>query len=315
MASSRPSAFILDDDDDWGSFTPLSSSLSRAPAPLSSRSSVSSGEFNVNAFSTVGAVIAGGGGGAKREIWIFEGSKRPCLGKVGNAKFCVKECERDTTFCGTGRHVSKFSVNKDGAYIHVTENQVYCDPCLDLSVLFEGQRAKLMSMTQTAADWDRDIKNISKGQFPAWLENNDSTEKVHVLDAEDQASLNLLSPMASEVKQGIFEMFPSFSFESETSNDSKEGSEEFEENETLLRISKLEKRLLQLRAKLTRPFTDIEASYTVLISDIQRIHGRLKSVMTMMGTAQTSDGTGYSTVWSALQGLSEKVKMLFDSRS
>jgi hypothetical protein len=234
---------------------------------------------------------------------------------VGKAKFCVKECERDTTFRCTGRHVSKFSVSKDGAYIHVTENQVYCAPCLDRSTLSEVQRAKLMSMTQTAADWDRDIKNINKGQFPAWLNDKDSEEKAPVLDEEDQTSLNLLLPMASEVKQGIFEMFPSLSFESVAPEDSKEGSEVSEENEALLHISKLEKRLSQLKSKLTQPFTDIEASYTVLILDIHHIHGRLKSVMMMVGTAQTLDDTSHSTVWSALHGLSGKVKMLFDNHS
>ncbi len=58
MSSIRPSALVLDDDDDWGTFTPVGS-LSRQPSSSVSRSSGGSGEYNV--FSAVGAVIAGGG--------------------------------------------------------------------------------------------------------------------------------------------------------------------------------------------------------------------------------------------------------------
>jgi hypothetical protein len=60
MASSRPSALVLDDEDDWGSFSPPVSQSSRISAPSSSRSSAPSGEYN--AFALVGSVIAGGGG-------------------------------------------------------------------------------------------------------------------------------------------------------------------------------------------------------------------------------------------------------------
>jgi len=106
MASSRPSAFILEDDDDWGTLSPLPSTMSR----LSSTSSlVSSGEF---------LAIAGGGGG-KRELWVIDADKSPCLGKVGanNNKFCVKPRLEGLLHCGKGRHSVKFQPTKNVAYI------------------------------------------------------------------------------------------------------------------------------------------------------------------------------------------------------
>jgi len=99
MASSRPSAFILEDDDDWGTLSPLPSTMSR----LSSTSSlVSSGEW-----------------GGKRELWVIDADKSPCLGKVGanNNKFCVKPRLEGLLHCGKGRHSVKFQPTKNVAYI------------------------------------------------------------------------------------------------------------------------------------------------------------------------------------------------------
>jgi hypothetical protein len=54
MASSRPTPFVIDEDEDWGSFSSPVSSASRP-----SSTSTTSGEFN--AFSFVGSAISGGG--------------------------------------------------------------------------------------------------------------------------------------------------------------------------------------------------------------------------------------------------------------
>ena len=60
MSSIRPSALVLDDEDDWGTFSPVASAMSRQPSSSLSRSSVASGEYNM--FAGVGSGIAGGGG-------------------------------------------------------------------------------------------------------------------------------------------------------------------------------------------------------------------------------------------------------------
>jgi hypothetical protein len=58
MSSVRPSTLVIDDDD-WASLSPAPSTSTHQPASSLSRSSTSSGEYNM--FSALGSVIAGGG--------------------------------------------------------------------------------------------------------------------------------------------------------------------------------------------------------------------------------------------------------------
>jgi hypothetical protein len=60
-----------------------------------------------------------GGGGGKRDLWVIDADKSPCLGKVGanNNKFCVKPRLEGLLHCGKGRHSVKFQPTKNVAYI------------------------------------------------------------------------------------------------------------------------------------------------------------------------------------------------------
>jgi hypothetical protein len=72
MASSRPSAILIDDEDDWGFVSPPSSS--RPTSSRTASSGISSGEFN--AFAVIGATITVGG--AKRDVWVYDGDNGLC---------------------------------------------------------------------------------------------------------------------------------------------------------------------------------------------------------------------------------------------
>jgi hypothetical protein len=191
MSSIRPSALVLDDEDDWGTFSPVASAMSRQPSSSLSRSSVASGEYNM--FSAVGSVIAGGG--IKRELWIFrEDVSKLCLGKVGTSKFCIKPVEPGKLSCATARHAQKVTIDKDRAYIRATEFQVCCTPTLPLTGFSKVQLAKLTSTENTASEWESIFKLVDEGSFPEWLQDlNTSTQ-----EEEDLTSLGeLLSPPAS----------------------------------------------------------------------------------------------------------------------
>ncbi len=310
MASSRPAPFVIDDDDDWGTFSPPASSLGRSASLLSSRSSASSGEYNV--FSAVGSSVAGGG--ITRELWFLDVNKHPCLGKVGVAKFCAKECEKGKTSCGTVRHVSKFSVKRDGAYIHASENQVFCAPCLELGGFSDSQRAKLLSLSKTTAEWNLLIKSLTDGDVPEWLEESESkTNDVDDL-SEGPGSLQLLSPMASDAKHGVFLEFPNFSFDSESSENME--TEEVVEGESAIakKLVKLEQRVSVLKLKLARPFTDIEASYALVVADIGKINERLKALLTGVGPPVAVEGRNQVPVWSAIKGLYERFTLISNEK-
>jgi hypothetical protein len=190
MASSRPASFQLDDDDDWGNISPLPSSTSH---PSSTLSAVSSGEFN--AFTSAGIAVAGGGG-PKRELWVWEESNLPCLGKVGtHNKFCIKARLEGLLHCGTGRHSSKFQALKGKGYIRVTDNLAYSLPTLDLDQFSAAQQEKILRWSFQASDWETDIKAIAKGDFPEWF--SEIVDQDDVASAKDeQDSVELLSPMS-----------------------------------------------------------------------------------------------------------------------
>jgi hypothetical protein len=134
------------------------------------------------------------------------------------------------------------------------ENQVYEAPSLVMDQLTDLQREKILKLTFQAAEWEVDLKAIENGNLPPWLTEFLEDEEEEILK-EVQDSEELITPMAARVQQGVFDMIHTFSFDST-------GSVENEENNDGL--FKVEKKILKLKDKLTRPFLDINASYTVI---------------------------------------------------
>ncbi len=74
-------------------------------------------------------------------------------------------------------------------------------------------------------------------------------------------------------------------------------------NPALKKITKLEQKMTSLKVKLTRPFTDIEASFVLLVDDINKINARLKELFTGVGASVSVEGKGQIFVWAAIQTL------------
>jgi hypothetical protein len=282
MASSRPAALVLgDDDDDWGVLSSLPSSTSRVST---TSSAVASGEFN--AFTSIGVSVAGGG--PKRELWVFSEDKSPCLGKVGvnNNKFCVKPRLEGLLHCGTGRHSVKFQPEKDVAYIKVTENQVYSSPVLALDQFTPSQKEKILKWSFQAAEWEADLKAFADGAPPSWMVEILESEDEHS-EKEEQVSVDLITPSGARAKQGVFDIIPTFSFDSLK-------SDEFEDKEDIgdesvvptadSKLLKMEAKILKLKGKLTRPFLDIDASYTIMVKDVHKLHDKIKTIGNYVGS-------------------------------
>jgi hypothetical protein len=86
-------------------------------------------------------------------------------------------------------------------------------------------------------------------------------------DSKSQTS-ELLSLSTSKIKSSIFDIMPTFSFESTTSEAQLADQDNVMEGQIL----KVENRLESLKSKLARPFLDIETSFTVLVSDLGNLH-------------------------------------------
>jgi len=305
MASSRPTPFVIDSDEDWGTFLAPPQSLSSRPT---STSSAATGEFN--AFSFVGSAISRGG--SKRLLWVFQEEKHPCLGKVGssNNKMCIRSRVEGFNHCGTARHSEKHQVDRDVALIHVTDQQVFTSPVWPLTEVSAEQKNKILLIQQSAEDWEKDFKTLELGEDPEWLVQIKGQEDADAPStAAEQESVQLLSPVAARSKQGCFEIVPTFSFES-TSFDDVETEEGILQEDTQVRLVKVESKLHQLKAKLGRPFLDIDASYAVMVSDLQKLHDPVKSLSVMIGPFSTVVKSPNATMSRIIQSSMDKIQEL-----
>ena len=248
--------------------------------------------------------------GSKRTLWVLsEDATTPCLGRVGiNNKFCVKACLEEKSHCGVNRHASKFDVVPDTAYIRSTNNQVMSSPMLDLTHLFRVQRVRLLAASMSAADWEICFHRIQQGDLPDWL--TEELEEEVFVRKDDSHSMQLLSPVATKEKHGIFKIVPTFSFESTSSDEDKLDEDMDNLESTEGQVKKLKDKLLVLKGKLARPFFDIDASYNVLTSDLIKIHEKVKSVAGSIGTIRSSETIGH---W--IDTIAMKIKALEDSKN
>ena len=204
-----------------------------------------------------------------------------------------------------GMPPSLFLVGPNVAYIRANEHQVHCTPVLPLDGLNQAQRDKLCSMAFTLTDWESIFGSIQSGHLPVWLVELENIQSEEEAVPDD---LQLLTPMASRDKHGVFDIVPSFSFEST-------GEEQFEEKEGIsddvdARLLKVEGRLISLKSKITRPFLDIDASYSALSADVHKLFDKIKLLTIAVGPIQRMDSVNAS-----LKAVSSKVALLEEFKS
>jgi chromosome segregation ATPase len=107
----------------------------------------------------------------------------------------------------------------------------------------------------------------------------------------------------------VFDIVPTFSFDStdlDEMNEEKEGkTEDIQE-----RMIKVEGKLVSLKSKLTRPFLDIDASYSVLSADVHKLYDKIKLLTIAIGPVQRLDSINMS-----VKGISSKVALLEEFKS
>jgi len=179
---------------------------------------------------------------------------------------------------------------------------------LDLTHLSRVQHVRLLAASMSAADWEICFHRIQQGDLPDWL-TEELEEEVFVRQ-DDSHSVQLLSPVATKEKHGIFKIVPTFSFESTSSDEDKLDEDMDNLESTEGQVKKLKDKLLVLKGKLARPFFDIDASYNVLTSDLIKIHEKVKSVAGSIGTIRSSETIGH---W--IDTIAMKIKALEDSKN
>jgi hypothetical protein len=224
---------------------------------------------------------------------------------------CIKICATGNMTCGILSHVNKCNVLEQSAFIYASDTSVYSSPYLQVDVLSKPQVAKFASMKQTAREWEKEVNRINAGEFPEWLldkEDVNFQENEQDNISNKEPAMDLLSPVACERKQGIFDIVPSLSFDSASSDKSLESC--VVEASLEDKVATLDVHLRRLRDKLVRPFNDIEASYVTLVGDMNKINSRVKELFTSIGAASLIRGKNYNTIWGAVQAISVEVTSL-----
>jgi len=192
------------------------------------------------------------------------------------------------------------------AFIRVTDHQVYTSPVWNVVEFTPEQRSSILAVQMTAADWEKEFKLMETGGLPEWLEQIKSQGSEETSSVTEQESVQLLSPVGAKAKQGIFKIVPSFSFDSvDSEGTEKEGDEEVNTQDRLIKV---ESKLGKLKAKLGRPFMDIDASYSVMVSDLQKLHERVKTLSIMIGPLPVNAKSPNANLSRIIQTTSDKVQ-------
>jgi len=235
-----------------------------------------------------------------------------CFGKVGANKFCIEPCQGRKPHCGMIRHGIKLTPVENTAYIHATDNQVLCQPTLSLDEFSIAQGDAFTSEMFSQAQWEQVFASVKSGSLPKWLKEAAALqgEKDAVPPGSDVDDDQILSPIGTKSKHGVFDIHPNFSFKSQNSEDGIEKAGSILPLSSEDRLTKVEARLQMLKNKLTAPFLDIDAGYAVLLSDVVKLHTMLKTLASKLdapGALEALDGKVHQ--------LMLRCKQLDDARS
>ncbi len=161
---------------------------------------------------------------------------------------------------------------------------------MEYKTLAEKQQDILLSTALTGGDWEKVFASLSSGEIPDWLQvEEDGSDMVHVEREKQQLPqvvINLMSPMASDSKGGIFAVLPTLSFESDSSvmsNGDQNLLDLHSENEINGRLQKIESKILKIKRAWPKPFADLEASYLGVVAGIKTLQAFANSIKTALG--------------------------------
>jgi len=120
-------------------------------------------------------------------------------------------------------------------------------------------------------------------------------------------------PVAAKLKMGI--LIPTFSFESGTSGKGEIGSEMNTPIDPEMRITKVESKLDVLKAKYSRPFFDIDASYTLLVSDLTKLNEKVRVFSSQLGYSRNKGKGLKGSVIGSIQGITAQVQQFSEFKN
>jgi hypothetical protein len=120
----------------------------------------------------------------------------------------------------------------------------------------------------------------------------------------------VLSPRWASAKTGIFEVFPSLSYEDdnvsdEESVDLSSDPDNLNSGEVTQVLKEFRSRFARLKLKWTKAFQDIEGSHLLVTSDIQKLASVARNLLVSLGSPSTVDGHHFANLWDAVLQISQ----------
>jgi len=169
--------------------------------------------------------------------------------------------------------------SKRSLWVYPAENSGI-KPCLGqvtfrFETLTNAEQDILLTAVNTPPLWEETFNALSKGEKPAWLQFPEIPSVP--ISTEDQP-MTLSSPRASDKNLGIFAVYPTLSFDSDTSTAGSASItaliEFTDPGDLSIRVRRIESKLSKIKSAWPKPFADIEPSYLEMVSDIKTLESR-----------------------------------------
>lgn len=252
------------------------SSLANATLPVS-RSSGTAAETPSGESASV-SLIGVSPGNKTFSLWFSGAPGSFCLGAIGSSKFCVKPVTNGTRCSVISHQTKKFSPETALGYLLDTEVRAFCAPCFNTSMLSPSQVLQLQGVQFTVPVWEDLFLQLSNHLVPKWLSFEEPTAgslqqpPQHPLTAASLPPL-LLSATAHEQSSGILALVPSLSFDdSVDSSPTVDWSVNADAKLITASLQKFHNHFASLKLKWKRAFTEVEASYGMVVQNIQHLH-------------------------------------------
>jgi hypothetical protein len=309
--------------DNWDMLLdPAASSSGFSSPPTETPSSATSGEFQP--FVNVGLSLSGGGDRKTFALLYGGDAGRLCCGFIGsmsNSKFCIRAAP-----CGVAAHARKFEIDPVTFYLKENESRAFVNPSFkgdklteqdirsllttkrtlkELTVYFEAHDSKTSTIPE---DLEKTIENTEQDSSPGLIvQAAESAMEIIALNP----SFDLESPRFLTDTAGIFSTPPQLSFDVDDEELNPFATLSASQPEDLVALLKeFHSRFVSLKTKWSQTFLEVDASHTLVVSDLKVLHDQTRSFKAqLLAVAELCKNTE-SAVLFKLQHLTDRVQFL-----
>jgi len=194
----------------------------------------------------------------------------------------------------------------DCLYVMETETKAYCEPKIDVSLLYDELLAKVLAASHTQHKWAEIFNDLEQGVQPTLVTHSPKMETVKEVEEESEGKMDIkLTPKFPD-QTGIFSVFPTLSYDDDAEDLSPEISKITKED-VLLSIREFKKRFARLKMKWSSAFQDVEVSHMLVTADLAKVAKVQDTLALAIGTPSAIEGTTYNSVWQAITHMSNRL--------